>query len=113
MFRPYILSYTENIENKYNTEHLPYTYDHYLSLNIINNSKQKLPYIHNGGDNIETLTKTEEDRESDEDELSFLELLTKTFDDNEKDEENNNIELLTKTKDERESDEDDYILINK
>ena len=91
---------------------LPGEYDEDFKVVTVRQGNHKIPII-KVQRNLETLTKTEQDRESDEECYSpvLLETLTKTATNRESDESGRDclIELATKTLADRESDEDDKI----
>lgn len=103
--RPLILDYAIN---RTGLAEPVFAYDNMLSLNTILINQVKKPFIDTTNEEILLLTKTKVIQESDDDSIA-LELMTKTEADREKDEEGISIlELLTKTFTHKESDDEDY-----
>lgn len=91
---------------------VPYSYDNVLDINVVEKEGSKIPYISYGSNQAELLTKTEVDREQDEDVINCLELQTKTNAQREHDDEVMNcLELSTKTAVPREQDDESFNLL--
>lgn len=92
-----------------NTDNLgkPFFYDNNSNLNLIEINGSKIPFVDVPLiSTSELYTKTEVEREDDEESMRLVELETKTFVERETDDDHELLELLTKTKVERESDDE-------
>jgi len=86
----------------------PFFYDNNSNLNLIEINGSKIPFVDAPLiSTSELYTKTEAEREDDEESMRLVELETKTFVERENDDDDHELlELLTKTKVERESDDE-------
>ncbi|MBU2488886.1 MAG: hypothetical protein KKA60_05810 [Proteobacteria bacterium] len=106
MNKPPILNFSCSRETT--SQGKPFFYDAKLNLNLIEYNGNTVPFVDVPlMPNSELYTKTEAERERDEDSIELVELLTKTLVKREEDDNDYRLlELLTKTRVERERDDE-------
>ena len=106
--KPLILDY--KISRCEEDNPIQYEYDLEQSLNVVQIEGVNKPFIEINSEDVELMTKSKKDRESDDDHFSLLELSTKTLVVRESDDERKDllVELTTKTRAQREQDDEHF-----